>query len=116
MHISHTKLRYKCHRQGDEDVRVLRRLALSSAIVLEVLDESGRILADVAEVDGFTTFLEEEEAIEDLEELGRRLMDGTEDSLTLVREAPQEGTNGPGTLRVETRCRLVKEKQQFGLG
>lgn len=79
--------------------------------MLKVLDESVRVLADVAEVDSLATLLEEEEAIEDLEELGRRLMDGAKDSLALVGETPQERADRPSTLGVETRCRFVKEKK-----
>lgn len=55
-------------------VRALRDLALRR--VFEIIDDSGAILAEIALVNGLTTPLEEDQAVELVEELARRLVDG----------------------------------------
>lgn len=47
--------------------------------------------------------LEKKQTIEDLEELGARLMDGSENSLSVIGELPEKLHDGPGGLRVESR-------------
>jgi hypothetical protein len=62
------------------------------------LEQSLGVLADVAEVDGFASFGEEEESIEFLEEDGAGLMDCAENCLSGGGQFLEERDDGPGTL------------------
>lgn len=61
---------------------VLVFATFAGAGVFEVLEQSLGVLADVAEVDGFASFGEEEESVEFLEEDGAGLMDCAENCLS----------------------------------
>jgi uncharacterized membrane protein YqiK len=47
---------------------------LARTVSLEVGDQLGGVLTEVAEIDSLTTFTEEQDAVEYLEKLGRRLI------------------------------------------
>ena len=83
---------------------------------VEVFEHGLRVLPEVAKVDGLATLLQQQEAVEGLEQLGRRLVDGGEDGLSVVRELAQQQHDRPRRLRVETRSRLVEEDEQGRLG
>lgn len=68
----------------------------------------------VAKVDGAAAAGEEQQAVELLEERGRGLVDGAEDGLAVVREAADEGGDGPGGLGVEPGGGLVEEEEEVG--
>lgn len=94
-------------------------VALAAVLVgpgVEVFEHGLRVLAEIAEVDGLAALLQQQEAVESLEQLGRRLMDGGEDGLSVVRELAQQEHDRPRRLRVETRSRLVEEDEQGRLG
>ena len=75
-----------------------------------------RVLAEVAKEDRRAALFEKQEAVELLEELGRRLVDRSEDGLAVVGELAEEEHDRPRRLRVETRGRLVEEDEEGGLG
>jgi len=87
--------------------RVLLIITVPSAIGLEVVQHGARVLANVSEVDGLATLRKEEKTIECLKEDSARLVNGTENSLTIVGELAEECTNSPGGLRVETTVMLL---------
>jgi hypothetical protein len=90
--------------------RVLVVFAVSSSVGLEVVEKCSGVLSNFTKVNSLTTLCQEEKAVELLEKDGTRLMDSTEDSLTGVGEFAEEGTDGPGTLGVQTTGRLVEEE------
>lgn len=57
---------------------------------VEVLDERRRVLAEITEVDSLSSLLKKEKSIEGLEEFRRRLMDSSEDSLSVIGELAKE--------------------------
>ena len=81
------------------------------AIAFKVLDEGRGVFANGAKVDWPTASCEEEEAVEFLKQDGRRLVDGAEDSLSVVCKLTHKTTDRPGSLRVETGGRLVEEEE-----
>jgi hypothetical protein len=84
-----------------------------SAVLSEVLTKDVRVLADVAEVDGASTGLEEKKTVEVLEEHRVRLVDRTEDGLTGGGELAEETDDVVGGLAIET---AVKEGSVSGEG
>ena len=85
-------------------------------------------MSEVTKVDCLTTFAEKQQAIEDLEQLARRLMDPidnrkiefrtdtrsysrAENSLSVIRQTTQELHDGPRGLTVQTARRLVEEQK-----
>ena len=96
--------------------RVLLRITLRRSVALKVAQESRSIVAKVSKVNGLSTLSEQEEVIELLEEDSRRLMDSSEDSLSIIGKFAKEGNDGPGGLRVETRGWLVQEEKKSWLG
>jgi hypothetical protein len=95
---------------------ILSGLVLGSTVTLKVVDEFVRVLADLVKVDGLSTLGQEEQSVETFEQHGGRLVDSAQDGLTMVRKLFEEIQNVPRGLRVQTRSRLVEEKQQLGLG
>ena len=95
--------------------RVLESFALPRAIAFEIIDHGGRIAAQVAKVNSLCSLLQQQHAIECLEELRRRLVNGAKDSLALVGKAAQERDDCPSALGVETGGGFIQEEQQFGL-
>lgn len=92
-------------------VRVVR--AREATVGLEVLRHGSRVLADVAEVDSLAALGQEEQAVESLEEHGRRLMNSTQDGLAALGQLLEKIQNSPRRLTVKTRGGLVdKEKQR----
>ena len=61
-------------RQTAKNARVLLLAALRRAVALKVADEGRRVVPDIAVVDGLTTLAKEQQAVEYLEQLGRRLV------------------------------------------
>ena len=92
-----------------KNVRVLVLTALSSTVALEVVDERGRVVSNVAEVDSLSALAEEEEAVEYLEELGGGLMDRADDRMSRCCEPAHESTDLERRLAVKTGSRLVQE-------
>jgi hypothetical protein len=94
----------------------------------KVADQVDGIVSDVTKEDGLTTFTEEQETIEDLEEFGRGLMDPitttlgdsnlkrkkenirAENSLSSVGQSPQERNDSPGRLRIKTGGGFIQEE------
>jgi hypothetical protein len=62
------------------------RWTLFSAVVLKVLDELLRVVAQVAEVNNASTRLQEKQLVEVLEKYSTRLMNRAENCLSGVRE------------------------------
>ena len=56
------------------NIRVLSGFTSSRAIALEVVEEGRRVVSQVTKVDGFSSLLQQQQPIEDLKELSRRLM------------------------------------------
>lgn len=96
--------------------RILAFGALGSTVLLKIINENTRSLADLAKVDGLTTSSEEEETVKLFKKHSGRLVDGTENSLTVFGQLSKEEKNVPGGLRVETRGGFVEEKQKGRLG
>lgn len=88
--------------------------AVGSALAFKVVNESARILADVAVVDSATSASEEEEAIEFLEEHARGLMNCTEDSLAVGSELAEESANGPRSLGIKTTMEGISNAMDTG--
>ena len=86
------------------------------AVAAEVVEQNVGIFADVAEVDAFAAFLQEEEAVEVFEEGRVRLVDGAEDALAGGGELAEESNDVEGGLGVETGGGLVEEEEEFGFG
>ena len=61
-------------RQTAKNARILLFAALRRTVALEIADESRRVVPDVAVVDGLTTLAKEQQAVEYLEQFGRRLV------------------------------------------
>ena len=95
--------------------RILILSARSCAVVGEVVQEGARVWSDVSEVNSLTTLAKEEKSVELLEQNGRGLMDGTENSLAVISQLAKECANSPRALRVETTSRLVKEQKKLRL-
>lgn len=94
---------------------VLVVVALAGAVALEVAEKSAGLFTDVAEVDGLATFAEEQESVELLEQDSARLVDGAEYSLSTIGQLAEEGTDSPGTLRVQSTSRFVQEEEKLRL-
>ena len=94
-------------------VRVLT--ALDPAPLLKVANQRRRVRAQVAEVHRLTALLQQQEAVELVEELTARLVDRAEDCLALRRELLEELDDRPGRLCVEAGRGLVKEQKQTRL-
>ena len=86
------------------------------AVALEVVDEDLGVFSDVTEVYGLTSTLEQQKAVEGLEQKGVRLVDGTEDLLAGSGKLSKESDQVVGGLTVETGSGLVKEEQKIGFG
>jgi hypothetical protein len=76
-----------------------------SAVLSEVLAKDVRVFADVAEVDGASTGLEEKETVEVLEEHRVRLVDRAEDGLTGGGELAEKTNDVVGGLTIETAAK-----------
>ena len=87
--------------------RILLVVAVSSTVALEIVQHGTRVLSNGSKVYSMSTLCEEQKTVECLEEDGARLMDGTEDSLTVVGQLAKEGADSPGGLRVETTVKLL---------
>ena len=61
-------------RQTAKNARILLFAALRRTVALEIADESRRVVPDIAVVDGLTTLAKEQQAVEYLEQFGRRLV------------------------------------------
>ena len=96
--------------------RVFAFRALGSTILLKVINEDMRSLADLAKVDRLTTSSEEEETVELFEKHCGGLVDGTENSLTVFSELSKEKKNVPGGLGIETGGGFVEEEKKGRLG
>ena len=90
--------------------RVLFWSARPRSIPLEVLDQRRCIVPQITKVDGFASFLQQQDAIEGLKEFCRRLVNGAKDGLSDFGEAAQERYDGPSALRVQASGRLVQEQ------
>lgn len=86
-----------------------------SAVLLEVVSERRGVCTDLAAVDSLATGGQEEQAVELLEQDGRRLMDGAQDGLATVSKLPHQGADRPSSLRVETGSGFVQEKKKLRL-
>ena len=60
---------------------------------------------------GLTTPLQQQQPIETFEQERRRLMDRTQDGLSVIRQLPQEPDDVPRALAIETRSRFIQEEQ-----
>lgn len=87
-----------------------------AAVANEVVHESLRVLADLTKVHGLAALGEQQQAVEALEQDGRGLVDGAQDSLAVAGELLHEVADGPRCLTVETGRGLVEEEQQLGTG
>ena len=85
-------------------------------MLLEVREHCTGIVSDISKVHRLPADLEQQQAVEHLEELARGLVDRAEDRLAgLVRELAQEGDDRPGALRVQAGGRLVEKEEEFRL-
>lgn len=82
--------------------RVGTRRTGRRSLTLEVVDESARILADVAIVDSATTARKEQQTVKFLEEHAGGLVDGAENGLSVGSEFAEQLADRPGSLRVKT--------------
>ena len=57
-----------------DNLRVLFWSASPGSISLKVVNQSGRIMSKITEIDGLPALPQQQQPIKDLEELGRRLM------------------------------------------
>lgn len=92
--------------------RVLSVVAGRRTVLLKVVDQGLRVLANVAKVDGSSTLGQEKQAIEALEQHGGRLVNGAKDGLAGLGKLFEEVEDGPRGLRVESRGRFINEQQQ----
>jgi hypothetical protein len=69
--------------------------ALAGTVVLIVVEQRARILANLTKVDCSTATGQEQQAIELLEQDSRRLMNGAKDGLTGISELSEERANCP---------------------
>ena len=91
-------------------------------------------MSKVTEVDSLTALAEEQEAVENLEQLGGRLVDAKSGSssangrllvilnhvradnrLASIRETPEETYDSPSTLGIQTGGRFIEEEQKTRL-
>lgn len=85
------------------------------AVALKVSRQDPGRLADLAKVDGPAALGEEQEAVEALEEHGRRLVDRAQDGLAVVLQFLEQVQDGPRGLRVQAGGGFVQEEQELGL-
>ena len=71
-----------------------------SSVALEVAGNGLRSIADFAKIKSLTSHGEEEHTIESLEQNGRGLVDGAEDSLAVVGKLSQKSADRPSSLTV----------------
>ena len=90
---------------------VLVVATFACAIAGEVLQEGFRVVSDVTKVDGLAALSQEEESVELLEQNGRRLVNSTQDGLSVVRKLAQESADCPGRLGIQTTGRFVEEQE-----
>ena len=76
-----------------------------STVTREVIAQSLRVRADVAEVNRLAARLEQKQAVEAFEEQGRRLVDSAQNGLSGRRKLSEETDQVPRTLSVQPRRR-----------
>ena len=89
--------------------------ALHRSTMLKIVDECHRVRAQITKVNCFTPLLQQKQSVKLIEQLSTRLVDRTQNRLTLRRKLLQETHNRPRRLCVQTRRRLVQEKQKTRL-
>ena len=85
------------------------------AVLVEVVDQNVRVLADLSEVDGLASSLQQEQSVEVFEKGSVGLMDGAENGLTSSCQFAKETDDVKSTLAVKTGSRFVQEQQQLRL-
>ena len=85
-------------------------------VPLQIVNENLRVFSDITKVDSLSSSLEQEQAVERLEQQSVRLVDGTENLLSGGRKLSKETDQVVGGLTVKTRGGLVEEKQEIRLG
>lgn len=83
--------------------------AVVSAAAGEELDHVTRVVAERPVVDRLAALLEEDEAVEHVEQLAARLVNRAEDGLAVLGQLGQRLHDGVGRGRVQSGGRLVAE-------
>jgi len=108
------------------NVRILSSSAGPRAIALEVTEKGRRVVSQITKVDSFSSLLQQQQSVEDLEEFGRRLMNPggkvstesqirniagsdsrAENGLPVISQSPEETHDGPSALRIQSGSWLV---------
>ena len=92
------------------------RRAVDCSMTDEIVNQRARVGSNFAKVNGFSASSQKEKPIEALKQHSRRLMDRAEDSLSVSSELLHEIADGPGSLAVKARRRLIQEEKQFWTG
>lgn len=86
------------------------------AVAGKVRRDVGGRSAGGASVDGLAARCEENDIVEELEKLARRLMDRAQDGQARRRDFAEEAADLERGLRVETTGRFVEEEKEIGVG